>query len=83
MQSSPWLSIVDEIKEIREQLAVTPSSIPEETLDREDVDLMFGAAHLPTIAEIVGSLPPRPVCDTLVSYYFGSKYMVFRMLLSL
>ncbi|KAJ9313016.1 transcriptional regulator family: Fungal Specific TF [Paecilomyces variotii] len=77
LQPSPWLSIVDEIKEIREQLAVTPSSIPEETLDREDVDLVLGAAHLPTIAEIVGSLPPRPVCDTLVSYYFGSKYMVF------
>ncbi|KAJ9256493.1 transcriptional regulator family: Fungal Specific TF [Paecilomyces variotii] len=77
LPSGPWLSIVDEIKEIREQLAVTPSSIPEETLDREDVDLVLGAAHLPTIAEIVGSLPPRPVCDTLVSYYFGSKYMVF------
>lgn len=81
-QSSPWLSIVDEIKEIREQLAVTPSSIPEESFDHEDVDLVLGPAHLPTIAEIVSSLPPRPMCDTLVAHYFGSKFMVFRMSVS-
>lgn len=80
LQSSPWLSIVDEIKEIREQLGVTPSSIAEEVPDHKEVDLVLGPVHLPTIADIVASLPPRQTCDTLVSYYFGSKYMVFRML---
>ncbi|GAD95909.1 conserved hypothetical protein [Paecilomyces variotii No. 5] len=82
LQSAPWLSIVDEIKEIREQLAVTPSSIPEESPDHEDVDLVLGPAHLPTIDEIVSSLPPRPICDTLVAHYFGSKFMVLRVSIS-
>ncbi|KUL89199.1 hypothetical protein ZTR_03820 [Talaromyces verruculosus] len=80
-----WLSILDEIKEVREQLAesdimtspVDNADINEEAQEEEEIDLVLGATKpLPTFQDIINSLPPRPICDTLLSQYFTSPVVL-------
>ncbi|KUL82400.1 hypothetical protein ZTR_10325 [Talaromyces verruculosus] len=81
IENAHWLSILDDIKEVREQLAqsgimTSPKDsieINEEAQEEEEIDLVLGATQpLPTFQEIIDSLPPRPICDTLLSQYFTS-----------
>lgn len=87
IENTHWLSILDDIKEVREQLAQSDiltspednTEINEEAQEEEEIDLVLGATQpLPTFQEIIDSLPPRPICDTLLSQYFTSP-MVLRI----
>jgi hypothetical protein len=85
IENTHWLSILDDIKEVREQLAQSDimtspednADINEEAQEEEEIDLVLGATQpLPTFQEIINSLPPRPVCDTLLSQYFTSPIVL-------
>lgn len=83
VDSSHWLSILHDIKEVREQLALSSAQEQEgNSFDRigpqPDADLVFGLQQPLNISEIIRSLPSRPVCDSLLSQYFNSQYMIIR-----
>lgn len=91
IEDSHWLSILDDIKEVREQLAQSDiMTSPEDNADindeaqEEEIDLVLGATQpLPTLQEIVNSLPPRPMCDMLLSQYFTSPVVLRTLSLGL
>jgi hypothetical protein len=72
IDSSHWRSILNDIKEVREQLSIQDE--PDIEVQPE-VDLVFGPQ--PT-SDILQSLPSRPVCDGLLSQYFNATYMILR-----
>lgn len=83
VDSSHWLSILNEIKDVRDQLS--SSSLKdeedrsfEENRPQRETDLVFGQPQCRNTSEIMQSLPPRSVCDILLSQYFNSQYMVIR-----
>ncbi|KAI7970866.1 hypothetical protein EIK77_008046 [Talaromyces pinophilus] len=85
IENTHWLSILDDIKEVREQLAQSDimtspedsADINEEAQEEEEIDLVLGATQpLPTVQEIINSLPPRPICDMLLSQYFTSPIVL-------
>ncbi|TVY29882.1 Equisetin cluster transcription factor [Lachnellula hyalina] len=81
VDSSHWLSILHDIKEVREQLALSSTQEQEDdSFDRigpqPEADLVFGLQQPLNIIEIIRSLPSRPVCDSLLSQYFNSQYMI-------
>lgn len=85
IENTHWLSILDDIKEIREQLAQSDimtspednADINEEVQEEEEIDLVLGATQpLPTFQEIINALPPRPICDMLLSQYFTSPIVL-------
>ena len=83
VDSSHWLSILHDIKEVREQLALSRTQEQEDdSFDRigpqPEADLVFGLQQPLNIIEIIRSLPSRPVCDSLLSQYFNSQYMIIR-----
>ncbi|KAL1970425.1 hypothetical protein VTN77DRAFT_5586 [Rasamsonia byssochlamydoides] len=80
VDSSHWLSILDDIKDIREQLSLSNTHAVENEVENEQVDLVFSPMPIPSIREILHSLPPRPVCDSLLSQYFNSRYMILPIL---
>ncbi|KAK1761707.1 hypothetical protein QBC33DRAFT_614721 [Phialemonium atrogriseum] len=80
---SHWLSILEDIKEIREHLTPSDSSILHDGLGNggsplwePEASFLFGFNQNPSLHEILASLPPQPVCDRLLSHYFGSRFMV-------
>ncbi|KAF2008117.1 hypothetical protein P154DRAFT_479598 [Amniculicola lignicola CBS 123094] len=72
VDSTHWLSILNDIKEVREQLSTQEEN---DTEPQPEVDLVFPTTSC-SISEILLSLPPRPVCDGLVSQYFNAKFMM-------
>lgn len=85
IENTHWLSILDDIKEVREQLAQSDimtspednADINEEAQEEEEIDLVLGATKpLPSFQDIINSLPPRPICDTLLSQYFTSPVVL-------
>jgi hypothetical protein len=83
VDSSHWLSILHDIKEVREQLSLSNSQVQDDQpfadiRPQPEVDLMFGPLQPLTVPEIIRSLPPRHVCDSLISQFFNSKYMILR-----
>ncbi|KXG53681.1 Transcription factor [Penicillium griseofulvum] len=82
VDSSHWVSILEDIKEVRESLStVDPFSLLEPTSDdrtseNPDLSLALGSEHGLKIKDILVSLPTRPICDMLVSRYFNARYMV-------
>lgn len=88
VDSNHWLSILDDIKEVREQLSLSDIHIQENPFDDalgpdNEVDLMFSPMPSHNLREILQSLPPRPVCDSLLSQYFNLTYMVIRELVQI
>ncbi|KAI0853649.1 hypothetical protein F5Y00DRAFT_250813 [Daldinia vernicosa] len=79
---SHWLSILDDIKEVREHLLASnhPTSQNEKgfTADRVVLDASFllSSNQVSSLDEILSSLPSQPICDMLLSWYFGSRFMV-------
>lgn len=80
--SSHWSSLLEEIKDMREQLSSPPEE--EATLletpplprvsawpspEEPLTDIMFSKGSL-TLAELVRALPARTACDRMVSFYF-------------
>ncbi|CAM1510895.1 Fc.00g084080.m01.CDS01 [Cosmosporella sp. VM-42] len=92
VDSSHWSSILEDIREIREQ--ISPSNIPGQvamvessttgsdwTLAEEpqgDTDLVLESAEKLDLQQILGSLPSRQVCDGLVSNYFRSRFTILQ-----
>jgi hypothetical protein len=83
VDSSHWLSILNDIKEVREQLSLSSAQVEEQpdiTKD-EDVDLVLGPVPMPNKVDMIKSLPARSVCDSLLSQYFNAQFMSLRKLL--
>ncbi len=80
---SHWLSVLNDIKEVREQLEVTsPSSQETKCADSctsnltDDDSYLFNPVVHATLEDIFRRVPPRSKCDILISWYFNSRYMV-------
>jgi hypothetical protein len=79
---SHWLSILEDIKEVREHL--NASNQPRQQSDPSggpsgqpaDAGFLFGSVPNTHFREILSSLPPQPVCDKLVSWYFNAHTFV-------
>jgi hypothetical protein len=74
VDSSHWRSILNDIKEVREQLTIQDE--PDMEVQPE-ADIVFGPQSASNILQF---LPSRPVCDGLLSQYFNATYMVLRKL---
>ncbi|KAF5983485.1 transcriptional regulatory [Fusarium coicis] len=90
VDSSHWSSILDNIRSIRDELpAASPqaSTLSSVTLNNDastsEADFDMGSPDSLTIERILSALPPRQVCDTLVSVFFLSHYTMMPLLLSL
>lgn len=74
-----WLSILDDIKEVREELSQSDIYTPEdnnEANDAPEVDLVFGPVGVADFQDILNSVPPRPICDKFLSEYFNAPFML-------
>ena len=81
-----WLSILNDIKEVREHLDtdVLSSTSSQTKADDTSPPKLVDGTHLlnlnsnsdSTFAEILSQVPSRPKCDMLLSWYFNSKFMV-------
>ncbi|KAI1363857.1 hypothetical protein F5Y08DRAFT_225571 [Xylaria arbuscula] len=79
IDANHWQSILEDIHEIREHLSSSNQSIeqsapPERTL--ADASFLFGSVPNAAYAEILTSLPAQPICDKLLSWYFGTSLLV-------
>ncbi|KAI1051854.1 hypothetical protein LB506_003735 [Fusarium annulatum] len=89
VDSSHWSSILENIRAIRDELpAASPqaSTLSSVTLNNDastnEVDFDMGSPSGLSIEHILSALPPRQVCDTLVSVFFLSHYTMMRKLIS-
>lgn len=78
------MSILQEIKCVRESLPSEESSAPDETPHLDDgpdfdLNLNMGPGNRFSISDALTYLPVQPVCDMLLSKYFNSRYMVLGM----
>ncbi|EWG53236.1 hypothetical protein FVEG_11710 [Fusarium verticillioides 7600] len=87
VDSSHWSSILDNIRAIRDELpAASPqaSTLSSVTLNNgasaSEADFDMGSPDGVTIERILSDLPPRQVCDTLVSVFFLSHYTMMPIL---
>jgi hypothetical protein len=82
VDSSHWLSVLNEIKEVREYLQpgnVARESLPDNGPGTEtSVDLVFGSVQHLQLPDILRAIPQRRVVDSLLSSYFNTKYMILR-----
>ena len=79
--SAHWAAVLDSIAELRdhfekEELRAQEAPVPEpvKRLDSEPL-LLYGCPEMATEAEIIASVPPRPVVDRLVSRFFNAGDM--------
>ncbi|KAI1737167.1 hypothetical protein F4680DRAFT_460682 [Xylaria scruposa] len=79
---SHWESILEDIKEVREHLAI-PNQSPLQSEPGHgahrvlaDASHLFGSIPYTTFTEILSSLPPQPICDKLVSSYFSTQIFI-------
>ncbi|CVL05349.1 uncharacterized protein FMAN_10791 [Fusarium mangiferae] len=87
VDSSHWTSILENIRAIRDELpAVSPqaSTLSSVTLNNDastnEADFDMGSPSGLSIEHILLALPPRQVCDTLVSVFFLSHYTMMPIL---
>ncbi|KAI1015994.1 hypothetical protein LB504_009245 [Fusarium proliferatum] len=87
VDSSHWSSILENIRAIRDELpAASPqaSTLSSVTLNNDastnEADFDMGSPSGLSIEHILSSLPPRQVCDTLVSVFFLSHYTMMPIL---
>ncbi|CCT71889.1 uncharacterized protein FFUJ_08173 [Fusarium fujikuroi IMI 58289] len=87
VDSSHWSSILENIRAIRDELpAASPqaSTLSSVTLNNDastnEVDFDMGSPSGLSIEHILSALPPRQVCDTLVSVFFLSHYTMMPIL---
>ncbi|KAI1644696.1 uncharacterized protein F4817DRAFT_346059 [Daldinia loculata] len=77
-----WLSILDDIKEVREHLLASnqPLSQNEKGFAADpvvlDASFLLNSDQISSLDDILSSLPSQPICDMLLSWYFGSRFMV-------
>jgi hypothetical protein len=87
VDSSHWSSILENIRAIRDELpdaSPQTSTLSSVTLNNEvstsEADFDMGSPDGLSIEHILSALPPRQVCDTLVSVFFLSHYTMMRKL---
>ncbi|KAI3324327.1 hypothetical protein HD806DRAFT_494753 [Xylariaceae sp. AK1471] len=79
---SHWQSILEDIKEVREHLTTSTQPLRQSDLGGDsdrvlaDASYLFGTVPSAPFREILSSLPPQPICDKLVSWYFGMQIYV-------
>lgn len=80
---SHWQSILADIREVREHLSPSKSDSTHRLSlecsgqsEKDDASHLFGPLPSITISHILSILPPQPICDMLLSWYFGSRFMV-------
>lgn len=79
---SHWQSILEDIREVREHFSPskpTPSSDkPDDGSAGPETDpsLLFGSKSRVSMDDVLSSLPSQPICDMLLSRYFGARFMV-------
>jgi hypothetical protein len=88
IDSNHWYSILENIKAIRDELHVAspssyttaPSSLPPNTdlQASETLDFDLESAAGLNLDYVISTLPPRQVCDNLVSLFFRSHYTMMR-----
>jgi hypothetical protein len=76
---------LEDIREVREHLSVQGSFLPQDMpssssasweSELPEVSSVLGLDTSISLDEILTSLPPRPVCDRLLSHYFNSRFQV-------
>ena len=96
LDSSHWSSLLEDIREIREQLS--PSNVDEQSStiqsasadtewtakedNRAEVDLVFGRQEALNFQDLLQSVPSRQVCDSFVSQYFRPGDAILRKIRS-
>ena len=85
VDSSHWLSILEDIREVREHLS-PDGGLPPQDMSRTnavssepelpEVSSVLGLGASASLDEILTSLPPRPICDRLLSHYFNTRLQV-------
>ncbi|KAK8134466.1 hypothetical protein PG984_006478 [Apiospora sp. TS-2023a] len=79
---SHWLSILDDIKEVREHLSVPNQPMAHSAMVLDSNHMVPDATFLSMPTQTLGlsgalsALPTRPTCDRLISWYFNSRFMV-------
>ncbi|KAI6782559.1 uncharacterized protein J7T54_003570 [Emericellopsis cladophorae] len=82
---SHWQSILEDIREVREHLAPGQAKNSSSNLQSngnihtshgDDPGLYLGAFAPGSLEAILATLPPQPICDKLISGYFGMQFMV-------
>ncbi len=85
VDSSHWLSVLEDIREVREHLSVPGGFLPQDMPSSSsaswepelpEVSSVLGLDTSISLDEILTSLPPRPMCDRLLSHYFNSRFQV-------
>ncbi len=85
IDSSHWLSVLEDIREVREHLSPEGNALPEDVSRGNasswepqvpQVSSVMGLHASGSIEEILGSLPPRALCDRLLSNYFNSRFQI-------
>lgn len=80
IDSSHWLSILDDIREVREHFSASGQSELVPAVERHrlisDTIVPQSPTAQPSLGEILCTLPSRPLCDSLLSWYFNSRFMV-------
>ena len=85
MEPSHWMSILQDIKDMRADLSSQGSLASNELASSQDLglepDISLGITLRDTlsISDVLSSLPAQPICDVLLSQYFNSRYMVLGM----
>ncbi|KLP04264.1 uncharacterized protein Y057_2206 [Fusarium fujikuroi] len=87
VDSSHWSSILENIRAIRDELPAASSqasTLSSVTLNNDassnEVDFDMGSPSGLSVEHILSALPPRQVCDTLVSVFFLSHYTMMPIL---
>ncbi len=79
---SHWQAILEDIKEVRDHLSILNHSasqskqVSEINHTNSDPGLIFGLIPNADLVEILSSLPPQPICEMLISWYFNSRFMI-------
>lgn len=85
VEPSHWISIMQEIQDIRAELS-SQDSLTTDDLDithhveiQPDINLDVSLSRVLSVTDAISSLPPQPTCDILLANYFNCRYMVLGM----
>ena len=76
-----WQSILEDIREVRDHLSPSQDVQDEQAahvmrqMREKDAGFVFGSRSDVDIDDVLSALPTQPICDMLLSWYFGIQYM--------
>ncbi|KAF4998968.1 hypothetical protein FGRMN_2767 [Fusarium graminum] len=90
VDSNHWYSILENIRAIRNELpdvnvssqavSLSPATPNSDLRESNNRDFDLGPSEGLSMKEVLRKLPPRPVCDNLVSLFFRSHYTMMPIL---